>query len=216
MAAARSRHSSSVMALSSRPRSPSTNRRTIRHHWMVKCSASRCPRCNADANSCAASSAMIAAKGSASRCSGASVSRTASFTARRCSRTTPLDSSTPCGWNWRSAARFSRLAGWNGVGASASTRPTSPGSSRTTMRRPGTTNSTGPAPNSRRNCRIRCNALLSAWAFSSRPITGRRRAITPAAMAAKPRSVSAATARVPSSRLPCSALVGTGAGERSS
>ena len=126
-----------------------------------------------------ASSVTLALMAAASRCMGWWVSSTASLTRRRSARTAPWDTSTPCGWKWARAPRFSRLATAKGSGDSVSTRCTSSGDSTSAIERPGTRSRRGPGPYRwRRRCRRR-TARRSASSFSASATTGGRRSSMP-------------------------------------
>jgi hypothetical protein len=99
----------------------------------------------------------------------------------RSARSAPCEISTPRGWKWPSAPRFSGVVVANGSGECASTWWTSASSSTSTIRRPGTGRRSGADPyRDRSRCRVRTRRW-SASAFSASATSRGLRMITPRA-----------------------------------
>lgn len=94
---------------------------------------------------CATSSRTTPVSRPAARAAAGGVSSTFSANSRCRSRSRPPERSTPCGWNWPSAPRFSSVAGEKGSGVSHRMRCASPGSRTSAYARPRTVSGSGVA-----------------------------------------------------------------------
>ena len=177
-----SRRSASRIATSrssSRAARPRTTVRTVRHHDAANVSQSSRPDASTVATSARVSRSTAATNASPSRCTGSDMSSTASLYGRRTSRSGSGEISTPSGWKWASAPRFSQDAGVKGSGDPARMRSTCSGRVASTSRRPPRRTTSG-APSYRARSRSRTRRdVRSTWRRSAQAVARGRRTMAP-------------------------------------